>query len=111
MQKTETNPDHTLIADYEKGRKDTIKEAMDFCVDNNILKDFLTNNTAKIMDMMFSELSMEDLRDACYEKGREAGRKKAAHNALDEGCSLEIIQKITGLDMEAIKHIQAGEIQ
>ena len=42
------------------------------------------------------------------EEGREEGLETAARNALAEGFSIEIVQKITGLDPETIKSLQAG---
>jgi hypothetical protein len=35
----------------------------------------------------------------------EEGREEIARNALTEGLPAEIIQKITGLDIEVIRHI------
>jgi len=41
------------------------------------------------------------------EKGMEKGREEVVRNALAEGVSIELIKKISGLDEEALKHIQA----
>jgi len=43
--------------------------------------------------------------DAAKEKGRMAGREEIARNALAEGLSIEIVQKITGLDIDTIKKL------
>jgi hypothetical protein len=40
------------------------------------------------------------------EKAREKDREEIARNALAEGVSMEIIQKITGLDMGAIEKLR-----
>ena len=45
---------------------------------------------------------------AAEEKGRLASREEIARNALAEGASIEFVEKITGLDLEAIKSIQPG---
>jgi hypothetical protein len=42
---------------------------------------------------------------ATEEKGRLASQEEIARNALAEGKSIEIIQKITGLDMDTIKRL------
>ena len=39
--------------------------------------------------------------------GLEKGREEVARNALAKGIPLELIHDITGLDEEALKHIQA----
>jgi len=58
------------------------------------------------------EEGMEKGREEGMEKGREEGmekgREETARNALAQGLSIEIIQKITGLDMETIKNLQAA---
>jgi predicted transposase/invertase (TIGR01784 family) len=41
------------------------------------------------------------------QEGREAERLETARNALSEGLSLSTVQKITGLDLETIKKLQA----
>ena len=55
------------------------------------------------------EEGLEDGLEKGMEKGREEGlaegREEIARNALAEGVSMEIIQKITGLDIETIKNL------
>ena len=41
------------------------------------------------------------------EEGREEGRIETARKALAKGCSPELIHDITGLEIEAIRNIQA----
>ena len=38
---------------------------------------------------------------------REEGREEVARNALVEGIPIELIKKISGLDDEVLRHIQA----
>jgi len=38
-----------------------------------------------------------------WEKGREASNIEIARKALAEGASFEFVQKITGLDLEAVQ--------
>ena len=45
----------------------------------------------------------EEGREEGWEKGREASNIEIARKALAEGVSLEIVQKITGLDLEAVQ--------
>jgi predicted transposase/invertase (TIGR01784 family) len=59
--------------------------------------------------MLFTEWNWDDALAVRFEEGREEGREEGmeeiARNALMEGLSTETIQKITGLDIEAIRHI------
>jgi len=54
-----------------------------------------------------AEWNWDDALAVWYEDGKENGQEEVALNALMEGLPIEIIQKITGLDMETVKKIQA----
>jgi predicted transposase YdaD len=43
------------------------------------------------------------------EKGREAGRAEVARNALAQGATPEFVQKITGLEIEAVKKLTENQ--
>jgi predicted transposase YdaD len=60
------------------------------------------------MGMLMTEWNWDDALAVRYEKGREKGREEIARNALAEGASIEFVQKITGLDMETVKSLQAS---
>jgi predicted transposase/invertase (TIGR01784 family) len=51
------------------------------------------------------EKGLEKGREEGLERGREEGREEIARNALAEGVSIEIVRKITGLDIETIKNL------
>jgi hypothetical protein len=53
------------------------------------------------------ERGMEKGIERGMERGMEQGIVATARNALNEGFSLDVVQKITGLDIDAIKEIQA----
>jgi len=50
---------------------------------------------------------MDDALAVRYAEGLEEGLEKTAKNALAEGMPVEVIHKITGLDMETITGLQA----
>ena len=54
---------------------------------------------------------MEDALSVRFNEGREEGREEAARNALAEGVPIELICKITGLDMEVVKELQVKGIK
>jgi hypothetical protein len=59
--------------------------------------------------MILTEWNTEDAIAFAREEGREEGREdiaRNARNALAEGVPMELIHKITGLDMEAISRIK-----
>ncbi|MDR1318754.1 MAG: Rpn family recombination-promoting nuclease/putative transposase [Treponema sp.] len=88
-----------------------IKKAMEWCISQNILKDFFERNGSEVINMLFNEFNMEaELAaewEAGLEKGMEEGLEKTARNALAEGLPMEVIRKITGLDLETISQLSS----
>jgi predicted transposase YdaD len=62
--------------------------------------------------MLLTEWNMEDAiaynREEAWEEGRKESRVQIAQTALAKGLPMELIHEITGLDLDAIKDIQAG---
>jgi predicted transposase/invertase (TIGR01784 family) len=92
-------------------------KAVRWCIAHNILKPFLETNGSEVVNMLFDEWKLEDALVVEREEGREEGleeglekgeerkQREVAQNALAEGLPVEIIQKITGLDSEAIRQL------
>jgi len=103
------------VREYENegySLEEAIRKAVTYCRDHDILKEFLEANAKEVMTMLLTEWNLDDARQVWYEegieKGREEGLEETARNALAQGLSIEIVQKITGLDMETIKNLQAA---
>jgi len=97
----------------ESGSKEeAIKKAIKYCQKHDILKEFLEQHAAEVLSMLMTEWNMDDALAVRFEEGIEEGHEAAtvaiAKNALESGLSLDFVQKITGLDMDAIKNIQAS---
>jgi predicted transposase YdaD len=84
------------------------KKAVKYCMDNNVLKQFLGTHSSEVFNMVLTEWNLEEAKVAWHEEGREETQGKIARNALAKGLSLDIIHDITGLDIQAIQNIQAG---
>ena len=100
------------VQEYEKeiqNREEAIRKAVKYCLEQNILKDFFTQNATEVINMLMTEWKWEDALAVRYEEGREEGREEGleitARNALAEGLPIESIKRITGLDIEAIKQL------
>jgi hypothetical protein len=89
----------------DKEKEEAMTEAVRWCIGRNILKPFLETHGSEVVNMLISEWKLEDALVVEREEGREEGREETARNALAEGLPVEIIQKITGLDIETIRHI------
>ena len=92
------------------GREDAIRKAIQYCLEHDILKDFLEKNASEVENMLLTEWNWNDAKQVWYEEGREEGREEgivaAALNALAKGFSIETIHDITGLDAEKIMELK-----
>ena len=57
--------------------------------------------------MLFTEFNLDDAIAVAREEGREDEKFEIAKNLLAEGSTSEFVQKITGLDLDTLKSIQA----
>ena len=114
------------IREYQQaGRilEDAITTAVDFCIANGILVEYLKQNSSEVRNMLFTEFNLEDAKEVWREegyedgivKGRELGREEGrelgreeerlenARAMFMEGDSIEKIARITKLPMETLK--------
>ncbi|MCL2070109.1 MAG: Rpn family recombination-promoting nuclease/putative transposase [Treponema sp.] len=93
--------------------QEAIKKAVVYCRDHDILKEFLEKQASEVLSMLMTEWNMDDALAVRYEEGHEEGMEKGekkgredvARNAMAEGVPMELITKITGLDMETVKRL------
>jgi len=90
-------------------RKKAIKEAVKYCQKHDILKEFLKTHAAEVLSMLMTEWNWDDALAVRYEEGRDDEKFKIAHNLLAKGSTPEFVRDITGLDMDAIRNMQAGQ--
>ena len=111
----------------ETGEKtEALKQAIQYCRENAILKEFLEKNGTEVINMLMTEWNWDDALAVRYEEGREQGIEqgreqgieqgreegiehgieKTARNALAQGFSFEVIQSLTGLDLDTIKNLE-----
>jgi len=106
------------VREFEKecgDKTESVKRAVKYCRDNNILRDFFEQNGSEVMNMLMTEWNWDDALAVRFEEGREEGREEGleegreeiARNAIAEGLSPEVICAITGLDTETIMTLQA----
>jgi hypothetical protein len=92
------------VREYEKELlfDEAMKSAIKYCIEHNILKQFLERNSSEVFNMLLTEWNLDDAKVAWREEAREETQEEIARNALAEGLSIETVQKITGLNMETI---------
>jgi len=89
--------------------EEAVKSAINYCQKHDILKEFLEQHAAEVLNMLLTEWNTEDAIAVAREEGMEDGRineKLAiARNLLTKGSTLEFVSEITGLDMEEIEKL------
>jgi predicted transposase YdaD len=85
---------------------DALRNAVIYCTEHGIMKDFLREHRTEALNMLTVEFKMEDALAVRFEegmgKGREEGREDVARAMLADGLPAETIRKYTGLDKVAI---------
>ncbi len=73
----------------EKDMQTALSRAMDCCIENGILKEFLIRNRAEVLGMLLEEFDAEKyertIRGEGREEGREEGRKEGREEGREEG--------------------------
>ncbi|MCL2806203.1 MAG: hypothetical protein FWD26_09705, partial [Treponema sp.] len=85
--------------------EDSLKYAIQYCIDNNVLRDFLRKHGSEVYSMLYGEYRIEDEIAVVKEEVREEEKRTIARNLLVEGSTPEFIQKITGLSLEEISKL------
>jgi len=104
--------------EFEKelgNREEALKATVQYCQKHDILKEFLESHGSEVLNMLLTEWNIDDAiavaREEGCEEGEERGSEKAklaiARNLFAEGSTLDFVQKITGLDLDTIKGLQA----
>jgi len=91
--------------------EELITPVIEYCIKNNILKDYLETHASEVINMIFGEYDREmdiavnrrEAREEGREEGIEKGKLIIAKNLLAEGSTPEFVQRITGLSLEEIE--------
>ena len=125
LKRSETLDEYSIFIDkireYQKKIKTLEKafeSAIKYCIENNILKDYLEAHASEVLNMLLGDWNQEEYVEVMCEEarqegigvglaqGREEGEEKGkliiAKNLLAEGSTPEFVQRITGLSLEEI---------
>jgi predicted transposase/invertase (TIGR01784 family) len=68
---------------------EAVREAVEYCISNGIMKDYLESNAAEVKNMLFTEWNWDDAkrvwREEALEEGMEKGMEKGLEKGLEEG--------------------------
>jgi predicted transposase/invertase (TIGR01784 family) len=103
------------VREYVKtipGEKAAFKKAINDCIEQDILREFLKLHSSEVLNMLLEEWNLEDAleaeREEAWEEGRADKAGEVAKNLLALGVSPATIAKATGLPMETIQEIAAA---
>ncbi|MDR0908538.1 MAG: hypothetical protein LBM77_02120 [Spirochaetaceae bacterium] len=93
--------------------QEAIRKGVDWCIENDIIKDFLEKHRKEVTDMLYEpwdrelELAVarEEGEEHGLEKGLEKGREETVRNAVMLGLAPDVIQKLTGLNTQIIEPV------
>ena len=80
---------------YMRERKDAgeaLAEAVDYCIENGILEEFLRKNRAEVLGMLLEEFDVKKYERTLRGEGREAGREEGREEGIQ--LTLEILQEL-----------------
>jgi predicted transposase YdaD len=121
------------IREYRKSLsyEEAMKAAIKYCIDHNILKYFFETHSTEVFNMLITEWDTEEAKQVWYEEGLEEGLEKGlekgreegleeglekgrldkeleiARNAMSNNLPLELIHKLTELDMGTLKSLES----
>ena len=94
-------------------RENAIREAIQYCIAHDVMKDFLEAHEREVMNMvglewnekLFREAVFEDGLEQGLEQGIEQGRISAVLNMLKEKLPLDMIARVSEMSVEKIREI------
>ena len=116
QQKCETLNQYGLfiekIREYEKTGltlDESLEAAVKYCIESDILKEFLREHGSEVISMMIHEYTTEDfieaIRESERQEGREEGREEIALKMKNAGEPFGKISEFTNLSLEAIEEL------
>lgn len=90
-------------------RRDAIIRAVNFCLDNGIMGDYLVEHSEEVFHMLALEWNLDDAKQAWQEEAREQGEliraEKIAGRMIRRGRSFEEIHELTDLPLQRIQEL------
>lgn len=113
MEKCQRLKEYSIFVDtvksYCKGTNDlryAVTKAVDFCIENGILRDVLVKHKAEVISMVLTSFNQKAYEKDLYEEGLEKGRLTMAQEIslrlFNSGISPEQISELTGIAIEKV---------
>ena len=76
-----------LVAEKDD-RKEALESAIEYCIENHILEEFLRKYRSEVLGMLLEEFDVKKYERSLREEGREEGRKIGREEGREEGHKL-----------------------
>ena len=86
-------------------RRNAIINAINRCIQENIMKDYLIQKQEEVFSMLDLQWNFEDAKKAWFQEGENKGIESVALNLIDMGMALDKIHEATKLSIEKIKEL------
>jgi len=86
-------------------RATAIREAMRYCEEHDIMKEFLQRHEGEVVDMVNFEWNQKDFEEAVLEEGMEAGKVAVVLEMLRDRLPLETIARLSKFSLDRVKEI------
>ena len=82
-----------LVAETDD-RKEALESAIEYCIENHILEEFLRKYRSEVLGMLLDEFDVKKYERSLREEGREEGRKEGLEAGRAEGRDQTLIQQV-----------------
>jgi len=99
------------VREFEKelgNKEEAMKEAVKYCQNHDILKEFLEKHASEVLNMLMTEWCWDDALEVRYEEGVEDGLERTARNLLAKSMPIEDIALVTELPIEKIRSLSCS---
>ena len=91
-------------------RRNAIIYAINRCIQENIMKDYLIQKKEEVFSMLDLQWNFDDAKQAWFQEGRTLEAEKIALNMIRKGFSFDDIQDLTNLSIDKITELAKNEL-
>lgn len=95
----------------EADMQTALNKAVDYCIENGILKEFLLKNRAEVLGMLLEEFDVEKYERTIREEGREEGREEVIRLGIllaEAGRSSEFFESLSDRELQKELFMEFG---
>ena len=85
--------------------RDAIIQAVNFCINNDVMKQFLLENEKDVFNMLALQWNIDDAKKAWFQDGKDEKSEEIAIKMLRKGKDFEEIQEFTDLPIQRIQEL------